>query len=121
MTHEKIAAPATQAVTLRVPAAQPVRCVAAGTVKFAGAVRGLEQVVIVEHEAGRLSVYALLGEPRVKPGQRVPKGAFVGVARSAPDRRDVDVLFEVREGENSVAPRLLLGDRDPRAALLHGD
>jgi murein DD-endopeptidase MepM/ murein hydrolase activator NlpD len=121
MTHEKIAAPATQAVTLRVGAAQPVRCVADGTVKFAGAVRGLEQVVIVEHEAGRLSVYALLGEPRVKTGQRVPKGAVVGVARSAPDGREVDLLFEVREGENSVAPRLLLGDRDPRAALLRGD
>lgn len=118
MTHEKMSTPAPHAITLRVQSGQPIRCVADGTVRFAGEMRGLGHVVIVEHVHERLSVYGLLGETAVKAGDAVRAGDVVGFAERAGDSRLADVIFEVREGTKPVSPRLLLGDRDPYSVIV---
>lgn len=120
MTHEKMATPAQQAITLRVKAGQQIRCAADGSVRFAGEMRGLGHVVIVEHAQERLSVYGLLGGTTVKVGDTVRAGDVLGFAERAADNSSVDVIFEVREGTTPVTPRLLLGDRDPYSVIVRG-
>ncbi len=118
ITHEKKEAPSSEAVRLRVAPGSSICAVAEGTVAFVGPVRGLDEVVIVAHKGGRLSVYALLGETLVRSGDHVSKGTVVGRARVDASAREVPVMFEVREGEKPAPPRLLLGDEDPRRALV---
>jgi murein DD-endopeptidase MepM/ murein hydrolase activator NlpD len=118
MTLEKMAPPEREALVLHVAPGRPIHCVADGVVRFAGAMRGLGQVVVVEHEANRMSVYALLGETTVQVGQALRSGDVVGLSSREASQREVDVMFEVRDGAKAVSPRLLLGDRDPYAILV---
>ncbi|MCX7624593.1 MAG: peptidoglycan DD-metalloendopeptidase family protein [Candidatus Sumerlaeaceae bacterium] len=118
MTHEKMATPAQQALTLRVRSGQPIRCAADGIVRFAGEMRGLDHVVIVEHAQGRLSVYGLLGEVLVKADQKIGEGECVGLAERGGEDGTTEIIFEVREGVKPASPRLLLGERDPYSVIV---
>ncbi len=118
MTNEVARAPKHETVTLRVAPGAAIRCVAAGVVRFAGAMRGLERVVIVEHAEQRFSIYGLLGSVEVSDGQAVRAGEVVGRAAEIPGQNEVPVIFEVREANKAVSPRVLLGDRDPYDILV---
>lgn len=74
----------------------------AGTVSFAGPLRGLGLVVVVDHGQGLLTITTGLGAVRVGRGDRVAAGEPVG--RAAGPR----IGFEARHGGRVVDPYPLL-------------
>lgn len=118
ITHERVNPPVQNAVHFRVAPGTAIHCVADGTVIFVGEVRGLDTVVIVQHELDRLSVYGHLGRVRVTADQKIREGDVVGEAVSVPGRNQVEILFEVREGSKSMSPRVLIGDKEATKLLL---
>lgn len=88
---------------------EPVRAVAAGVVRFAGAVAG-RLAVTVGHPDGRRSSLTGLAVVLVRAGDRVRQGDLVGLA--APG-----LHLGVREGDRYVDPAALF-DAAPRHAWL---
>jgi murein DD-endopeptidase MepM/ murein hydrolase activator NlpD len=78
---------------------------ASGQVTFAGPLRGLGTVVVVDHGQGVLTITSGLSSARVARGDLVDAGAPLG--RPAGPR----VGFEVRRGGQPVDPAPLLGAR----------
>ncbi|MGB9693047.1 MAG: murein hydrolase activator EnvC family protein [Candidatus Sumerlaeaceae bacterium] len=118
IANEVARVPKLEAITLRVASGGAIHCAAEGIVRFAGQMRGLDHVVIVEHVGGRLSVYTLLGNTVVSEGQHVRAGDVIGMAAGVLGAGEAEVSFEVREGAKPVSPRVLLGDRNPADVLL---
>jgi lipoprotein NlpD len=89
-------------------AGTPVRAAASGRVAYAGeGPRGYGQIVIIKHDAARLSVYAHQSRVEVKEGQSVPRGMVIGeMGRTGSSR--VKLHFEIREYGKPVDPTLFL-------------
>jgi murein DD-endopeptidase MepM/ murein hydrolase activator NlpD len=60
------------------PMGTPVRTVGAGTVEFAGWQNGYGNVVVVQHDKGRETLYAHLSKMAVHKGQKVEQGQHIG-------------------------------------------
>ncbi len=65
-------------VDLAAPEFSHVRAVAAGKVVFAGKYSGFGKLVTIQHDRRHVSLYAHLGEIKVKLGQEVPAGQLIG-------------------------------------------
>ncbi len=83
---------------------EDILSVAAGTVRYAGPIRGLAKGVIIDHGAGVVSVTAGLVHTRVSAGYRVEEGVPVGDALR--DR----IYLEIRRAGRPVDPESLLAD-----------
>jgi len=92
-------------------AGQPVRAAAAGKVSHAGAnLRGYGKLVIIQHNAMYLSVYAHNRTLLVKEGDKVAKGQPIAeMGNSDSDR--VKLHFEIRKYGKPVDPLKLLPAR----------
>ena len=64
-------------VDLAAPEFSHVRAVAAGKVVFAGKYSGFGKLVTIQHDRRHVSLYAHLGEIKVKLGQQVPAGQLI--------------------------------------------
>lgn len=110
-------------VIVRATGKQNVAAAADGTVNFAGDIRGLGNVVILEHADGLFSVYSFLASTRLTQNAKVKKGDSIGQADfmrgglpadpSSPVARPAAFYFEVRRGQEAVAPSDLLGTLRP--------
>lgn len=86
----------------------PIRAAASGQVAYAGeGPRGYGMIVIIKHDAARLSVYAHQSRILVNEGQRVPRGAVIGEMGRSGSRR-VKLHFEIREHGKPVDPARFL-------------
>ena len=66
-------------INIRAPANVPVKAIAEGTVKDAGArIAAYGNMVVLKHLDGKLSVYAHLNEIAVKQGAKITKGQVIG-------------------------------------------
>ena len=63
----------------------------AGTVVYDGAMKGLGQMIIVDHGRGLHSVYAHLGELKTRIDERLQKGQILGYTGNS------DFYFELRQ------------------------
>lgn len=81
----------------------PVSAVHAGRVAFAGEVKGLGRVVVLDHGRGAQSVYGGLAGLSAQPGQDVAEGEQLGQAGEAPTGGP-GMSFELRFGLKPINP-----------------
>jgi murein DD-endopeptidase MepM/ murein hydrolase activator NlpD len=104
----------------------PVRAAGDGTVEFAGSVANTRHVV-VRHRAGLRTSYAFLRSIAVHRGQRVVRGAVIGVTGGSGENHDGQVLhLGLRAGDTFVDPMQLfapldLSDRVRLAPVVPGE
>jgi murein DD-endopeptidase MepM/ murein hydrolase activator NlpD len=98
-------------VDLEAPEGTEVRAMSAGTVRFAGVMRGYGKVVWLEHGHGVLSVYAHLSQIRVSRGDRLDGAAVIGLSGSTGDVTGPHLHFEIWRWGRQVDPVPLLGGR----------
>jgi murein DD-endopeptidase MepM/ murein hydrolase activator NlpD len=81
-----------------------------GTVVFADWRPGPQGLVVVlRHRRGAVTVYGHLSRIDVRPGQRVPRGAFLGLVGRTGRARSTALYFEVRVRGAAVDPLRVLG------------
>jgi murein DD-endopeptidase MepM/ murein hydrolase activator NlpD len=98
-------------VDLEAPEGTEVRAMSAGTVRFAGVMRGYGKVVWLKHGHGVLSVYAHLSQIRVSRGDRLDGAAVIGLSGSTGDVTGPHLHFEIWRWGRQVDPVPLLGGR----------
>ncbi|HEX2958667.1 MAG TPA: peptidoglycan DD-metalloendopeptidase family protein [Chitinispirillaceae bacterium] len=81
-----------------------VRCVAPGTVIHTGWMRGLGQIVIVDHNGGYITVYAHLQEIAVRMDQTVDFGTRLGDVGDTGSMGDASLHFEIRKSTDAFNP-----------------
>lgn len=88
--------------------AEPVKCVAAGDVIYAGPFRSYGNVVIVDHGKGFFSIYGFLSKIEVAVGDKLADGGVLGLAgidtQQSSGTGRYAVYFEIRQGTTAVDP-----------------
>ncbi|HUH06148.1 MAG TPA: M23 family metallopeptidase [Kofleriaceae bacterium] len=92
-------------VEMRAERGDRVHAVEAGTVRFAGTLRGLDQAVLIDH-GGYTSVTARLGRVQVAVGASVGPGQVVGQA--AGHRVYLEIRLDLGPGGEPIDPAPLL-------------
>lgn len=100
-------------IDLAAPAGLPVKTAAPGTVLFAGDQKGYGLIVIVEHDAGLITLYAHNRDLRVKTGQKVRDGQVVATVGDSGRTSGPHLHFEVRKDGQPVDPLEFLGAVPP--------
>jgi septal ring factor EnvC (AmiA/AmiB activator) len=83
-------------IVLRVDKNAPVSAVAGGKAVHAGAFRGYQSLVVLDHGNGLFTVYGHLEDLGVKRGEWVDSGKRLGQATYQPLDQAYDVYFEIR-------------------------
>ncbi len=96
---------------IRAAEGAPVRAVAAGTVVFAGWMRGYGNLLILDHGGGYHSLMAHLATVVPAPGAEVQPGEEVGTVGDTGSLKGAYLYFEIRKGGQAV---------DPAPWLAHG-
>jgi murein DD-endopeptidase MepM/ murein hydrolase activator NlpD len=93
------------------PTGTPIQSALGGTVRHAGWIKGYGNTVIIDHGAGRSTLYAHASELLVEAGDRVERGAEIARVGSTGHSTGPHLHFEVRENGKTVDPRGALGLR----------
>ncbi|MED5374491.1 MAG: peptidoglycan DD-metalloendopeptidase family protein [Myxococcota bacterium] len=98
-------------VDLLAPAYSTVRVVADGVVIRGEPIAGLGMTIVVDHGDGFTTVYAHLGQSKVRVGQQLKQGDYIGVVgeTGVVDQRGPRVHFEVRYRNTPQNPDDWLG------------
>ncbi len=96
-------------VDLQVDEGTPIQAMAGGRVRFAGTMAGFGHVVWLDHEGDAISVYAHLSRIDVSTGDRVVRGAVVGLSGQSGNATGPHLHFEVWRAGREVDPVLALG------------
>lgn len=96
-------------VDIRVPVGTPIHPMAAGRIRYAGAMRGYGMVVWVDHDPGLLTVYAHLSTLQVQAGQGVGRGDILGLSGQSGDASGPHLHFEIWRWGREVDPVPFLG------------
>ena len=91
-------------VDIKARAGEEILAAAGGTVIFAGRQRGYGNVIMVDHGAGIVTVYAHLFYACVRKGDRVGAGATIGRAGKRGTATGVHLHFEVRRRGVAIDP-----------------
>ena len=97
--------PAYTGVVIQAPTGQPIRAIAPGQVVYADWLRGMGLLLIVEHDAGYLSLYGHARELLMEPGDWVDVGDVVGTVGDSGGRKRSGLYFGIRRGTNAQNPR----------------
>ncbi|MGB1699617.1 MAG: murein hydrolase activator EnvC family protein, partial [Nannocystaceae bacterium] len=98
-------------VEIRAKGRQPSAVAAAtGTVVAVGELSGYEEVVVLQHDGGFLSLTGHLRGVVVERGQRVRRGDVLGrvASKQVKDGLGRTVYFELRHGERPIDPSRFL-------------
>jgi murein hydrolase activator len=82
----------------------PVRAVAEGKVEFEGWIRGLGNVVVLQHPGGYFSLSAHLFESSVKAGDSIAQGQTIGAVGDTGTNAKPSLYFELRYRGKAVDP-----------------
>jgi len=94
----------TKGIDIAGKAGDPVRAAAAGTVRYVGnGVRGLGNLVLIEHDKDFLSVYAHNQKLLVTIGQQVKKGERIALLGQS-DTTSPRLHFEIRRNGTPINP-----------------
>lgn len=87
-------------------AGEKVKAVAVGKVAFVGALPGYDQVVVIDHGGGYLSLTGRLLDLQVQEGDELKAGDALGRVAPAPPKTPMGtrVYFEIRHGERPIDP-----------------
>ena len=91
-------------IDIAAPAGTPVKAAGPGEVLYQGWLRGLGQVVIIDHGGDLTTVYAHLGRTSVREGARVGAGSVIGNAGNTGTDAEYGLHFEVRKNGSAVNP-----------------
>ncbi|MGE0395553.1 MAG: murein hydrolase activator EnvC [Kofleriaceae bacterium] len=113
ISHEKSKTTlARRGIDIEVEAKTPAKASAAGTVRYAGPIRGLDLGVIIDH-GDYMTVVAKLGELAVPTGAKVVAGDQVG--RAARHRIYLELRAKISAGGLPIDPEpLLVGESESR-------
>jgi murein DD-endopeptidase MepM/ murein hydrolase activator NlpD len=103
-------------IDFRAPTGTPVRTIAAGTVIEAGVSGGYGRMVEIDHGFGLTTRYAHLSAIHVEEGQRIEKGATIGLVGSTGRSTGPHLHYEVRVDEDAMDPMRFI-----RAARILGE
>jgi murein DD-endopeptidase MepM/ murein hydrolase activator NlpD len=104
-------------IDLPVPVGTPVRAAAAGQVIYAGdAIRGYGNLVVVQHGADLMTVYAHNSVLLVRAGDRVAVGDRLALSGQSGRATGPHLHFEVRQGQIPRDPMLYLPRRPTTAS-----
>jgi septal ring factor EnvC (AmiA/AmiB activator) len=92
-------------LTLATSRGMPVTAPAGGTVRFSGAVSGLDGVILIDHGDGWMSLLTNVTSP-LAPGARVSVGQAIGRALGP-------IGIELSRGGNRYSPALIAGSSGP--------
>jgi murein DD-endopeptidase MepM/ murein hydrolase activator NlpD len=96
-------------IDIAAPLGTPVRAAQGGLVAFAGPVAGA-LFVSIDHPDGVRTTYSWLSEVRARAGDRVERGAIVGLTGSGhPGMEPPHLHLGARYGGEYIDPMLLLG------------
>jgi septal ring factor EnvC (AmiA/AmiB activator) len=89
---------------------EKVYAVGDGVVSLVGALPGYDQIVVVDHGDGYVSLLGRLMDVRVQEGEQVEEGALIGRAapKTVDDGLGRTVYVELRHGERPIDPTPLL-------------
>ena len=79
-----------------------------GVVTFTGIQGGYGKLIILNHEHGYSSYYGHLSKYNVKPGQKVSRGDVIGFSGNTGRTTGPHLHFEVKKGNRSFNPGLLV-------------
>ena len=82
----------------------PVKAAGPGEVLYQGWLRGLGQVVIIDHGGDMSTVYAHLSSTSVREGANVKTGTVIGHVGNTGTDAEYGLHFEVRKGGSAVNP-----------------
>lgn len=82
----------------------PVKAAGPGEVLYQGWLRGLGQVVIIDHGGDMSTVYAHLSSTSVREGANVRTGTVIGHVGNTGTDAEYGLHFEVRKGGSAVNP-----------------
>ncbi len=91
-------------IDIAASAGTPVKAAAPGEVLYQGWLRGLGQVVIIDHGGDLTTVYAHLGRTSVREGANVKTGTVIGSAGNTGTDAEYGLHFEVRKNGSAVNP-----------------
>ncbi|MBR4196234.1 MAG: peptidoglycan DD-metalloendopeptidase family protein [Synergistaceae bacterium] len=91
-------------IDIAAAAGTPVKASGPGEVLYQGWLRGLGQVVIIDHGGDLTTVYAHLGRTSVREGARVSTGTVIGSAGNTGTDAEYGLHFEVRKNGSAVNP-----------------
>lgn len=93
--------------------AERVRAIAPGTVAFVGTLPGFEQVVVLDHGSGYISLTGRLLTLSVEEGQEIRAGQVLGrvAPKTVDDGLGRTVYLELRHGERPIDPTTYLRRR----------
>lgn len=89
-------------VDIKATTGQSVKCVAPGSVIHVGSMRGLGRMVIIDHAAGYMTVYAQLQQINVTLDQKVEIGTILGKVGSSAN--GAKLHFEIRKSTDPIDP-----------------
>ncbi len=98
---------------LRAAEGTPVRSVSAGTVAWAGWLKGYGNLVIVDHGLGYHSLYAHLASTEVEVGAEVTEGVQLGSVGDTGSLKGAYLYFEIRKQGQAIDPLPWLENAEP--------
>jgi septal ring factor EnvC (AmiA/AmiB activator) len=101
-------------ITIRCRTGEAVRAVHPGIVRRTETVRGLRQVVLLEHAGRWFTLYGALEQTRVQAGQRIERGTPIGRAGHDTLGAGSALYFELRRGRYPLDPLDWLAKATPR-------
>ncbi|MDR2893102.1 MAG: peptidoglycan DD-metalloendopeptidase family protein [Deltaproteobacteria bacterium] len=104
LRYKPSASPPVQGLGIATASGATVQAVHAGKVMYNDTMRGLGQVVVVQHGSAYFTVYAFLSESNVTQGQTVARGQKLGKAGYYPAIKSSGVYFELRYHQKPVDP-----------------
>lgn len=93
-----------EGLAIGAPQGTPVWASATGKVVLAGKQQGYGQLVVIEHDKGLLTVYGSLDRACVKSGEKVRRGALLGLVGDSKGVASPRLYFELRNGDTRVDP-----------------
>lgn len=98
---------------LRAKGGKPAKSIAPGKVAYVGALPGYDQVVVIDHGGGYLTMTGRLLDVQVHAGDELEAGTVLGrVAPAPPDASlGTTVYLELRHGERPIDPTRFLRRR----------
>jgi murein DD-endopeptidase MepM/ murein hydrolase activator NlpD len=108
---------AANGLTLRLPRGAAIHAAAAGRVAYAGReLKGFDALILIRHDGGWVSAYALSGPMLVKRGDVVGRGQIIARVNAGRDGSPTVLRFELRHGAATVDPARYLEGGGPRKA-----
>lgn len=95
-------------IDLACPIGSKVMAARDGVVTFTGSKGGYGKLIIIKHEHDYSSFYGHLSRYNVKPGQKVNRGDVIGFSGNTGRTTGPHLHFEVKKGNRSFNPGLLV-------------